>query len=120
MRNKFLLTFGTSILLWMTGCVQKTYHKTLVFELDVSALKNISHVGVRGSDKPLNWESDLGMTAVKKDTTYTLTTTFVTGYKFTGIKFTVNDEFELKEKGNRRVYFEEGDTTYYKAVFDNI
>lgn len=105
-------------LLLLNGCVQKTYKKTVVFELDTSNQKNIETVGIRGDDKPLNWDSSTPLTVVKKDTTYTLTASFVTGYRFTEVKFTVNDEFELKGKDNRRINFSAQDTTYYKAVFD--
>ncbi len=116
MRNNII--YVLLLLLLMTGCVQKTHKKTVVFELDVSQLKNIETVGIRGDDQPLNWDNSTPMTAIKKDTTYTVTATFVTGYKFTEVKFTVNDEFELKGKDNRRINFSEKDTTYYKAIFN--
>jgi len=116
MRNN--IVYILLLILFISGCVQKTYKKTVVFELDVSQVKNIQTVGIRGDDKPLNWDESTPMTAIIKDTTYTVTATFVTGYKFTEVKFTVNDEFELKEKGNRRINFSEKDTTYYKAFFD--
>ncbi len=116
MRNNF--SYILLLVFFITGCVQKTYQKTVVFELDVSQLKNIETVGIRGDDQPLSWNNSTAMTAIKKDTTYTVTTTFVTGYKFTEVKFTVNDEFELKGKDNRRINFSEKDITYYKAVFD--
>ncbi len=116
MRNNKL--YILLLVLFVTGCVQKTYRKTVVFELDVSQLKNIETVGIRGDDQPLSWDNSTAMTAIKKDTTYTVTATFVTGYKFTEVKFTVNDDFELKGKDNRRINFSEKDTTYYKAIFD--
>lgn len=116
MRNN--IVYILLIVLLLSGCVQKTYQKTVVFELDVSQLKDIKTVGIRGNDKPLSWDNSTQMTAIKKDTTYTVTATFVTGYKFTEVKFTVNDEFELKGKENRRINFSEKDTTYYKAFFD--
>lgn len=116
MRNNLIYICLFALLI--TGCVQKTYQKTVVFELDVSQVKNIETVGIRGDDQPLSWDNSTAMTAIKKDTTYTVTATFVTGYKFTEVKFTVNDEFELKGKDNRRINFSEKDTTYYKAVFD--
>jgi len=86
MRNNLIYICLFALLI--TGCVQKTYQKTVVFELDVSQVKNIETVG--------------------------------TGYKFTEVKFTVNDEFELKGKDNRRINFSEKDTTYYKAFFDKV
>ncbi|BFG70986.1 hypothetical protein KACHI17_18670 [Sediminibacterium sp. KACHI17] len=116
MRNNMLYLF--LFVCTLASCVQKTYKKTVVFELDVSQLKDIQTVGLRGDDKPLDWDAGIPMTAIKKDTTYTVTATFVTGYKFTEVKFAVNDEFELKGKNNRRINFSEKDTTYYKAVFD--
>ncbi|MBL0882198.1 MAG: hypothetical protein IBJ16_02410 [Chitinophagaceae bacterium] len=116
MRNNIVYLLLTVLLI--SGCVQKTYQKTVVFELDVSQSKDIKTVGVRGNDKPLSWDNSTPMSAIKKDTTYTVTATFITGYKFTEVKFTVNDEFELKGKDNRRINFSEKDTTYYKAVFD--
>lgn len=43
-----------------------------------------------------------------------------TGYLFTEVKFTVNGDFELKEKDNRKVVFQSKDTTYYNATFDRL
>jgi hypothetical protein len=116
MRNNMLYLF--LFVCTLASCVQKAYKKTVVFELDVSQVKNIESVSIRGDDNPLDWDSNTPMNPIKKDSTYTVTATFVTGYKFTEVKFTVNDEFELKGKNNRRVNFSEKDTTYYKAIFD--
>ncbi|NJN34211.1 MAG: hypothetical protein HC817_08155 [Saprospiraceae bacterium] len=44
--------------------------------------------------------------------------TILTGYKFTEVKFVVNDEFELREKDNRKVVYGDSDTTVYNAIFD--
>ncbi len=101
----------------LTSCVQKTYKKTIVFTVDVSKISNIKTVGIRG-EKPLDWNFDNEMIVVKKDSLYTITKTYETGYKFVETKFTVNGEFELKDKDNRRVYFSAKDTTVYKAVFN--
>ena len=106
------------VAVFASNCVQKTTKKTVVFELDASKVKNIKTVGMRGSWKPLKWSKSFDMTPVKKDSIYTASATFVTGYKFIEAKFLVNDEFELKEQDNRKVYFSDKDTTVYKAVFD--
>jgi hypothetical protein len=106
------------LLVSVAGCVQKTYKKTVVVMLTVSNIKNIKTVGIRGEGKPLSWDTDIEMQPVVKDSLYTATVTAVTGYKFAQIKFTVNNEFELKEKPNRRVVFSDKDTTVYEAVFD--
>ncbi len=116
-KNKFTLFLFVSFL-FITSCVQKTYKKTVVFELDTKDVKNIKTVGVKGNDKPLNWNYVKEMTAVKKDTTYSIALTFLTGYKFTEVKFSINGDFELKDKGNRRIEFSDKDTTVYKAVFN--
>jgi hypothetical protein len=105
-------------LLSMAGCVQKSYKKTVVVTLTVPNIKDIKTVGIRGQGKPLSWDTDYEMKTAVKDSLYTATISAVTGYKFAEIKFTVNGDFELKEKPNRRVIFADGDTTFYNAIFD--
>jgi hypothetical protein len=102
----------------LTGCVQKTYQKTVVFTLDASEIKNIKTACIKGNDKPLSWSKNSEMKAIKKDSLYQLTITFETGYTFTEIKFMVNDSLEFKNKDNRRVNFSTTDTTFYKAKFN--
>jgi hypothetical protein len=105
-------------LLSVTACVQKAYKKTVVVTLTIQNNKNIKTVGIRGNGNPLSWEKDYELTPIVKDSLYTTTITAVTGYKFAEIKFTVNGEFELQDKPNRRVEFAKGDTTFYNAVFN--
>lgn len=107
------------MLLLVSSCVQKTYKKTVVFTLDVSQLKNIKQVGIRGENNPLSWNSDLEMKEIIKDSLYKATVTFETGYKFAQCKFTANGDFEFQDQDNRRIVFDEKkDTTYYKATFN--
>ena len=101
-----------------TSCVQKTYKKTVVFTLDVSEIKNVKKVGIRGNNKPLSWDYDTKMKEIKKDSLYQITITGETGYKFTEVKFVVNDTFEFQNEENRRVLFSEKDTTFYNAKFN--
>lgn len=101
-----------------SACVQKTYRKTVVFTLHTEKQKGIKTVGLRGDANPLSWGKDTLMKELVKDSLYQLTITGVTGYKYGEVKFTINGEFELKEKPNRRVVFAEGDTTFYEAIFD--
>jgi hypothetical protein len=103
------------ILILATSCVQKTYKKTVVFTVDVSEIKTIKKVGIRGNDKPLSWDYDTEMKAIKKDSLYQIALTIETGYKFTEVKFSLNDNLESNDGENRRVVFSENDTTYYKA-----
>ena len=100
------------------GCVQKSYTRNVKVLLDVSAIKDIQSVGIRGSGKPLSWNKDFPMQELVKDSLYTAVISTITGYTFGEFKFTVNGVFELAEKENRRVYFSEKDTTYFNAVFD--
>lgn len=102
----------------LTSCVQKSSKKTVILKLNVQGIKNIQSVGIRGNEKPLSWEYDMELKPIIKDALYTATFSIVTGYKFTEAKFTVNSQFELNEKGNRRILFSENDTTVYEATFD--
>ena len=102
----------------MTGCVQKSKNKVVVLKLNVENLKNIQTVGIRGNEKPLSWNDDMQLKPIIKDTLYTATFSILTGYKFTEAKFTVNGQFELNEKDNRRIIFSDNDTTVYEAKFD--
>ena len=118
MKTKLAITALLFSLL-LTSCVQKSYKKTVVFTIDASEIKNIKKVGIRGNDKPLSWDYDTEMIEIKKDSLFQITITGETGYKFTEVKFVVNDTFEFKDKENRRVIFSEKDTTFYKAKFNN-
>lgn len=115
--KKDLLILIVFFALATTSCVQKSYNRTVIFNLDVNGIKKIKTVGIRGNDKPLSWDYDYAMT-LGKDSIYTATITEATGYRFTSIKFTVNGDFELKEKANRKIYFEDKDTVVYYAKFN--
>jgi hypothetical protein len=106
------------IIVGLTSCVQKSYKRTVTLLVDVSGNKDIKTVGVRGSDKPLSWDYDTPMQMVKKNSLYTITLSGETGRLCTELKFTINGNFELKEKNNRKVYFSKKDTMVYKATFD--
>ena len=116
---KTLVTIIALVLtLLVTSCVQKSYKKTIVFTLDASKIKNSKKVGIRGNDKPLSWDYNTKMNEIKKDSLYEITVTFETGYKFTEVKFVVNDNFEFKNEDNRRVVFSKKDTTFYNAKYN--
>ena len=117
--KKYSIIWFSLLIFLLASCVQKSYVKTVVVTLNVSNLKNIKSVGIRGQGKPLGWDNDFEMKPVVKDSLYTATITAITGYKFAEIKFTVNGEFELKEQPNRRVIFSNKDTTYYNAVYNS-
>jgi PBP1b-binding outer membrane lipoprotein LpoB len=113
------LIFLSILTLFVASCVQKSYKRTVVLTLDVSGIKDIQTVELRGEGNPLSWNKDLEMKPIKKDSLYTVSVTAVTGYKFAEIKFVVNGKFELENQENRRIYFDEkSDTTFYNAKFD--
>lgn len=116
---KYILIPFAILFFYVTiGCVQKAYKKTVVITLTVSGMKDINTVGIRGNGKPLNWDQDVALQPVIKDSLYTATITTITGYRFAEIKFTVNGEFELQNQPNRRLELNDKDTTYYNAVFN--
>ncbi|MBK8080286.1 MAG: hypothetical protein IPK25_08395 [Saprospiraceae bacterium] len=103
----------------LDSCVQKTYERKVKFLLDVSGIDNIKSVGIRGAQSPLNWETDIEMKPVFKDSMYAIDITFVTGYLFTEVKFVVNGAFELQYQDNRKILFDTTqDTTVCKIKFN--
>lgn len=58
------------------------------------------------------------MKEIKKDSLYQITLTEETGYKFTEVKFVVNNTFEFQNENNRRVIFSENDITYFNVKFN--
>lgn len=114
MKRKLLLL---SIIFLMASCVQKAYKRTVIFNVDVKGIKNIKKVGLRGKDFPLSWNHDYEM-KLGNDSIYTATITGETGYLYTEFKYTINDEFELKEQNNRKVYFGNKDTITCTVTFN--
>lgn len=107
------------LLVLLTSCVQKSYKRTVIFRLDVKGIKGVKKVGIRGPNAPLSWDHDYEMT-LGKDSIYTATITGETGYLYTEYKCTVNDEFELKDQDNRRVYFGTKDTIVCAIKFNTL
>jgi hypothetical protein len=117
MCEKYILALLVCFL-FASSCVQKAYNKTVVLTLTVKDKKDIKTIGIRGGTGTLSWDKDYLMTEVIKDSIYTSTISGRTGFKFAEIKFTLNGEFELKDKPNRKIYFSDKDTTLYKATFN--
>ncbi len=116
--KKFNLFISFVLLFGLLSCVQKSSKKTIIVKLNVEGIKNIQSVGMRGSEKPLNWDYDLELKPIIKNKLYTTTFSIITGYKFTEAKFTVNGQFELNNKNNRRLVFNNSDTTVYEAKYN--
>jgi hypothetical protein len=109
--------FILACLVTAIGCVQPTRTRVAVLTLDVSGMGPVKSVGVRGEGNPLSWRKDYPMTALSEDSLYTVTLTSQTPYDFTEIKFTVNGQYELEGKDNRRLVFT-GDSTFFRAKFN--
>jgi hypothetical protein len=115
--KKYIL-YSLATVLLLTSCVQKTKKHSITLILDVSGMKDIKTVGIRGNDKPFSWDYDTEMEVVIKDSLYKKTYTFETGRLCTELKFTINGNFELQDKPNRKVYFNKNGETLYKAIFN--
>lgn len=107
------------------GCVQAAYDRTVVYVVDVSAVPNVTTVGIRGEDQPLSWGRDTPLTPVADSAgLYTATVTTKTGRLTTEVKFVVNGTFEYSDSqddSNRKVSLPPtitgGDTIRYRAVY---
>jgi hypothetical protein len=106
-----------------TACVQPAYDHVVVYRVDVSAIPNVTSVGVRGSSEPLSWGNDFTLSP-RADSAgiYEATVTHHSGSRTTEVKFTANGTFELDGKDNRTVRFTNpnanNDTTIYRVVFN--
>lgn len=116
--KKYSLLSISILLFGLLSCVQKSGKKTIIVKLNVEGIENIQSVGMRGSEKPLSWDYDLELKPIIKDKIYTTSFSLITGYKFTEAKFTVNGQFELNDKNNRRIVFSNTDTTVYEATYN--
>ncbi|MBC7640820.1 MAG: hypothetical protein H7174_00545 [Flavobacterium sp.] len=112
------ILYSIATILMLTSCVQKTKTQTVTLLLDVASVKDIKTVGVRGVEKPFSWDYDMEMEVVKKDSLYKKTFVTETGCLYTEIKFTINGNFELQNKENRKIYFSNTKTTIIKSKFD--
>lgn len=102
----------------MFSCVQKAYKQTVIYTVEIPDSEGITFVGVRGKDKPLNWDQDTELKKINDKGVYQVKVTYLTGYKFTEVKFTRNGEYELQNMPNRRIEFNNSGITQYKAVFN--
>jgi hypothetical protein len=105
------------------ACVQPAYDHVVIYRVDVSAVPNVSAVGLRGSTEPLSWGNDFSL-APRPDSAglYEAIVTQRTGSRVTEVKFTANGGFELVGRENRKVRFARpdagNDTTVFRVVFN--
>ncbi len=120
MRVRKLLTIW-SIILTSLSCVQKTQPKTITLIVDMSTIKNVKTVGVRGSNLPLSWKETLFLDDKNNDGTYKTTLNLNTANYDIEFKFIKNDSiFELEKQNNRNIVFEyKPESIIYKTSFNN-
>lgn len=106
------------VLLCLGAGVQPTTKQQVTYQLDVSGIKDVASVGVRGGDQPLSWDQDLALQPLVKDSLYQATVTYKTGYRFTEVKFLINGEMELDGKDNRKIFFDKGGATLVRARYN--
>lgn len=117
--KKYCLPLLFIIAVMAGSCVQKATPKTLFITLTVTGKQNIQSVGVRGDGNPLSWEKDFPLKEVIKDSVYEARLDTRTAFAYSEMKFTVDGQWELENKPNRRIVYEEGkDTIFVKATFD--
>jgi len=104
--------------LLLVSCVQKAYKQTVIYTVKVPDSNSITSVGVRGDNKPLSWDQDTQLSKIDGYNLYQVKITYITGYKFAEVKFTINGEYELQNMPNRKVEFNDSGITYYNAVFN--
>lgn len=109
------------ILFLLTSCVQETHLKTVTFKVNMNGLETVDKIGVRGpfTDKP--WQETIYFTDDDNDGIYQGTITQKTAQNSVEFKFVnQDDQFELKDQGNRRITFEyKPENILYEADFDN-
>ncbi|MFP9119004.1 hypothetical protein ACLI08_14530 [Flavobacterium sp. RNTU_13] len=108
MKTKLLIIVAAC----MASCVQKTEKQTVVFEVAVPGTDGkATNVALRGTDFPLNWQEDKVMVYDSVKKVYRAVVTYNTGYKFTEYKYVVNGVFEMQDKPNRKVKFNDKNYT---------
>lgn len=121
MSMRIALAVGAALL--TPACVQPAYDRTVVYRVDVSRVADVRAVGVRGSDQPLSWDTDLALTPIPDSVgLYGGAVTYRTGSLRTEVKFTANGTFELQNAPNRIVRLvpttRGNDTTVVRVTFD--
>lgn len=104
---KLLQTISYFIfLLLITSCVQKRHLKTVTFRVDMNAIKNVSHVGIRGEFTSNPWNETISLTDENNDGIYEGTFSQETAFNSVQFKFVMNDDtYELIGKDNRVLKF---------------
>ena len=105
--------------IFFNSCVQKTKNQIVKFYVDTNGIENINSVGVRGQIYPLNWNKNFELNDKNSDKIYEGEITFDIPFDFVELKFVKNqNQFELLDQPNRRVYFDASGNTEFSVRFD--
>lgn len=89
----FIRSSALLIILLIPGGITKAQDSTVVeFRVDVSALKNINNIGVRGDISPLSWEKTIMLKDENSDGIYEGTLRFPSEIKFLQYKYVYVDK----------------------------
>lgn len=101
------------------SCVQETTKRTVTFNVDARNVSEVKSMSLRGQHYPLSWRKNYALSDDNNDSIFTTTITFDLPFDYTDVKFVLNDNtYELKDKPNRRINFENDTLLTYSATFD--
>lgn len=119
MKNNNVTIICLLMFIFFNSCVQKTKKQIVKFYVDTNGIENINSVGVRGQIYPLNWNKNIELNDKNNDKIYEGEITFDIPFDFVELKFVKNqNQFELLDQPNRRVYFDASGNTKFSVRFD--
>ena len=117
--KKFRIAILGLIIMTYISCVQQLREVTILFEVDMTEINDVSEVGIIGEYQPMSWDVPTLLTDTDGDGTYTGEITIMAAYNYAEFKFVLNqDIIELEGRGNRIVRFTDVERTSYKGQFD--
>lgn len=115
---KNLIVFTISF--YLLSCVQETHIKTVTFKVDMTAVANVEHVGVKGNFTSSPWSNMYPLNDDNNDGIYEGNFSKSTTINQIQFKF-VNqyNNYELEGMDNRVISFEyQPETILYEAIFN--
>lgn len=120
-RPIYLTALVVILMMTINACVQKTYKRTVIFQVDTRKEADVQSLSVRGQMPPLNWNDNVDLSDADEDSIYTGEITFDTPYDFVELKFVKNgNSFELNDRPNRHVYFDGKERIEFNVVYDQM
>ena len=105
----------------LNSCVQETYLKTLILQVDMNGVENIKNPGVRGQFTSPACKTVVPLKDADNDGIYEATIKVEAAQYDLSFKFVNNDSYELEGQKNRMVTLQyKPETITYKAAFNNL